>query len=145
MPREISAGAIIFIENHERKYLLLLYQGKSFQYWEFSRGRIEENEDEEKTILREIEEETGINDLEFINGFKDKIDFFYRKNGVIVFKEIRYVLARTKISEIKVSPEHLNYCWASYEEALNKLKFRNDKEVLKKAEELLKRGLNEKS
>ena len=145
MPVENSAGAVIFREDIERKYLLLLYKGKNFDYWEFSRGRMEKGEDEMKTILREVEEETGIKDMKIIRGFKEKINFYYKKDGRIIYKDITYVLGKAKNKEIKLSQEHLDFCWVSYEEALNKLKFRNDKEVLKKAEEYLKkRGENEK-
>jgi len=145
MPKETSAGAIIFRKNKERKYLLLLYKGKNFNYWEFARGNIEKYESEKETIIREIEEETGIKDLEFVKGFKDKINFYYRREGKIIYKEIRYVLARTKTKKINLSNEHLDSCWATYEEALTKLKFKNDKEILTKAENFLKKRENEKS
>lgn len=139
MPKEKSAGAIVFKENGGRKYLLLLYKGKNFKYWEFARGRIEKNEKESDTIVREVEEETGINDLEFTKDFNEKINFFYKRDDDIIFKEVIYILARTKKKDVKLSQEHLDYCWAGYEEALNKLKFRNDKEILKKAEEFLEK------
>lgn len=139
---QVSAGAIIFRESDKREYLLLLYEGKNFRYWEFARGNVEKDEDEMGTILREVEEETGINDMEIIKGFKEKISFYYRKEGKIIYKEVRYVLGKTNKKDIKISKEHLDYCWANYETAMNKLKFRNDKDVLKKAEEFLRKKEN---
>ena len=66
MPREKSAGAIIFrTENGIKYYLLLHYApsepGKRGQ-WGFAKGHVEEGETEEETARREVAEETGIKD-----------------------------------------------------------------------------------
>src|SRR5437870_1571524 len=67
MPREKSAGAIIYrVENGEALYLLLHYPSG---HWEFARGHGEEGEDVETTVRREVAEETGITDLKIIPGF----------------------------------------------------------------------------
>ena len=78
MPREKSAGAIIFkIINSVPHYLLLHYPSG---HWEFAKGHIEEGEKPESAAIREIEEETGIKDLKIIPGFKEYIKYFFRKS-----------------------------------------------------------------
>ncbi len=136
MPREISAGAVIFKKNKEVKYLLLQYEAG---HWDFPRGAIERDEREKDTVIRETKEEAGITDLKFIPGFRERIFWFYKKAGKTVYKEAIYYLAGTKTEEIKISFEHTGFQWLPYEEAIKQLTFKNSKKVLEKADKFLKR------
>ncbi|TSC78157.1 MAG: ADP-ribose pyrophosphatase [Parcubacteria group bacterium Gr01-1014_33] len=69
MPIERSAGAVIFRETKKgREYLLLQHTdeadkktGKSkLGHWDFPKGHIEKGETTEKTVRREVKEETGV-------------------------------------------------------------------------------------
>lgn len=151
MPREKSAGAIIFIEEQGKiNYLLLHYApsepGKRGQ-WGFAKGHVEAGETEVQTARREIAEETGIKDLEIISGFKELEKYFFRKSYGLkgearkkapwVFKSVIFFLAGTKIKEIKISDEHIGFIWLGFEDAVKKLSFKNSKELLKKANDFL--------
>ncbi len=71
MPRELSAGAIVFRREKEIKYLLL-YKEASNNYkesWDFPKGNVEKDEDEIETAKREVKEEAGIEDINLIKGF----------------------------------------------------------------------------
>ena len=137
MINEISAGAVIYrIEQGRRLYLLLLHEFKT-KYWEFPRGKIEDKESVEETAIREIKEETGITDLKIIPGFEEKIEWFFKRDKQTVFKQAIYLLAETKTKEVTLS-EELDFKWLPYEEALNTITHKNEKEVLKKAEAFLK-------
>ena len=138
MKKVISSGAIIFIKDKEIKYLLLQY---GLGHWDFPRGLIEENENEKDAAIREIKEETGIADLKFISGFKEKIHFFYKNEGELISKEVVYLLAETKNKEIKLSYEHFNYEWLDYKETLKKFTVKTSKNVLKKANDMLNNSL----
>ena len=138
MINERSCGAVIFIKEKEIKYLLLHY---GLGHWEFVQGKIEDNENDKETIIRETKEEVNIEDLKFIPGFKEKIQFFYKKDKELVKKEVIYYLAETKTKKVKLSFEHINYKWLNYEEALKQLTFKNSKEILKKAHEMLTSSL----
>jgi len=142
MGKEISAGAIIFRKNDRIKYLLLFREG-SGRYkplWGFARGKIEENEEEMSTVKREIEEETGLKKLKYLK-FREKISWFFRKDGETMFKESIFYLAENKDEEVKISDEHDDFKWCSFKEAMDLLKFKNAKEVLTKADEFLKGSL----
>jgi bis(5'-nucleosidyl)-tetraphosphatase len=131
MPIEKSAGAIVFRrQNKEIKYLIIKY---GWGHWEFPRGGIEKGESLEETARREIEEETGIKNIEFIEGFKEWIKFFFKLKGDGIMKIATFFLAETKTEEIKLSHEHEDHAWLKYEDALDKLTFDNSKKVLKKA------------
>ena len=145
MPKEKSAGAIIYrMENGVPMYLLLHYQSG---HWEFAKGHVEEGETEEQTVRREVQEETGIDQLDFIPGFKENIKYFFRNNYALkaedkkkapwIFKLVVFYLARTNIKEIILSKEHIGFAWLSFDDALKKLTFKNAKNVLTKAHNII--------
>ena len=145
MPREISAGAVIFRrDNDEISYLLLHYRSG---HWDFPKGHVEKGETEEETVKREVAEETGIKDIKIIKGFKKWIKYAFRqvydleeekgKKAPWVFKRVTFYLAETKTDKVKISYEHTGYKWLPYDEALEQLTFQNAKEILKKANDFL--------
>ena len=87
---------------------------------------------------REVKEEAGI-DVKIISGFKEKIKFFYKNEGKLIYKEVTFFLAEARQSEVKISVEHNDYKWATYKEALKLLTFKNSKEILKRANEFLQK------
>jgi 8-oxo-dGTP pyrophosphatase MutT (NUDIX family) len=142
MPAEISAGAVIYrVEGDKIYYLLLSYPAISHRaktdYWDFAKGHIEKGESVKATILREVEEETGITDLKFAEGFKDSIKYFFVFEGKRIFKIVSFLLAKTNISNVKISFEHSGYAWLEFEEAKNRLTFANAKQVLQNANAFL--------
>ncbi|MBI3631277.1 MAG: NUDIX domain-containing protein [Candidatus Staskawiczbacteria bacterium] len=144
MPKEKSAGAVIFrMENGKPYYLILHYHSG---HWEFARGHIEEGESEENTVRREIEEETGLKDIKIMPGFKEYSKFFFRrtygltgkakKKAPWVFKIVTLYLAETKTENVVISKEHKGFAWLPYEDAVKKL-LKNGKEILKKANDFV--------
>ncbi len=135
MAQEFSCGTIVFRKDTEPIYLLLNY---SKGHWDFPKGHVEKGESAHETAIRETMEETGIGDLQFVDGFREKIEYFFRQNGKLVHKEVTYFLAETQVSEVKLSFEHKSFAWLSFEEALSKTTFKNSKEILIKAHKFLK-------
>lgn len=135
MLQEKSCGAIIFRKNKEIKYLLLHYEAG---HWDFVKGNLEQGEEERGTVVRETKEEAGITDLVFVENFKEKIQYFYRKEKQLVKKEVIFYLAETKTKNIKLSYEHIGYDWLSFEDAVNKLTHKNAKDILERANDFLK-------
>jgi len=142
MPIEKSAGAVVFRrEGNKICYLLLHYPSTSKaprDYWDFPKGHIEKGEKIEDTVKREVEEETGLKDIKFVEGFKEWIKYFFRFKGKNIFKIVTFLLAETKTKKVKISPEHIGYKWLPFEEALSQLSFKNAREILKKANDYLK-------
>ena len=135
MKQERSAGAIVFRKEKELKYLLLHYEAG---HWDFPKGNIEEGETDIETVKREIQEETGIKDVEILKDFKEKISYYFKFGGDLISKTVVFYLAKTKTKEIKLSFEHIGFIWLPYVKAMEKLTYKNAKEILKKANDFLK-------
>lgn len=145
MLKEKSAGAIVSRKEGSIIYYLLLHYKSG--HWEFPKGHIEKNESEENTVKREIAEETGIEDVEIIKGFKEYVKYFFRrsyglkgearKKAPLVFKMVVFYLAKTKTKEVKISFEHKDFKWLPYKQAFEQLTFKNAREILKRANEYL--------
>jgi len=143
--QEKSAGAIIYYFDSEKDkpYFLLLKNTLKTTYWEFPKGKIEENENTEETARREAEEETGLKNLQVIEGFKQTIRWFYKFKGELIRKEAIFILIKVpeddknkvKIDSEKYSerPEHQEFVWLDFQEASEKLKIKNNREMLEKA------------
>jgi bis(5'-nucleosidyl)-tetraphosphatase len=131
MPREISAGAVIFRRTRLGPEFLLLHYGLG--HWDFVKGNIEKGEEEKETVRREIEEETGITRVTFVDGFRETIRYFYRWKGENIFKIVLFYLVETRQKRVKLSDEHVGYDWLSYRKALERLTFKNSRDALKKA------------
>ena len=135
MKEAISSGIILFNENESiRKYLLLNYPTG---HWDFIKGGIENDENPHQTSIREAKEETGITDIEFIDGYEEKIEYFFRANNHDIHKKVIFFLAKTNSINVKLSHEHLNFIWLDYENALKKLTYDNAVNLLKKSEQFL--------
>src|SRR3989338_2205837 len=135
MKQEKSAGAIVYRKEKEPVYLLLHYE---MGHWDFPKGKIEANEKDLETVKREIQEETGIKDIEILKDFKEEIHYYYKFEGELITKTVIFYLAKTDEGKVKLSFEHIGFIWLPYDKALDKLTFKNAKEILKKANEFLK-------
>jgi len=129
----------VYLKDSEVKYLLLHYEAG---HWDFVKGNVEPNETEQETVIRELREETGITDAKFIEDFKEKIDYFYRRQGTTIHKEVIFYLMETHTETVKISYEHVGYIWLNYQQAMEKLTFKNARDVLQKAHKVMKaRGI----
>lgn len=138
--REKSCGAVIYNNKQEKtRYLMLNYAAG---HWDFVKGNQEPNEEEKQTVTREMMEETGITDAQFIDGFRESISYFYRRQGLTINKEVVFYIIESNTEEVKISFEHVGFIWLDYQHAMEKLTFKNAKDVLLKAHDFLqKKGL----
>jgi len=136
MATEKSCGAVVFkrMKDNSSKYLILHY---TTGHWEFPKGHMEKSEKEEQTAMREIKEETALDDVEFIDGFRETVKYFFKKGEETVYKEVVFFLGETHSDEVILSNEHIGYAWLNYGHAYRKLNFNNSKELLEKAEKFL--------
>jgi len=135
MREQKSTGIVLFRnDSGKNEFLLLNYpQG----HWDFIKGKVEEGETPHETALRETKEETGISDIEFIDGFEESVEYDFRFKNEDIHKKVIFFLAKTNEKKISLSHEHNDFVWLEYDNALKKTTFRNAKNVLSKANEFL--------
>jgi 8-oxo-dGTP pyrophosphatase MutT (NUDIX family) len=111
-----AAGAVVFRRAHDGVKVLLL---RAYRNWDFPKGTIEDGETEMEAALREVREETTLEDLRFPHG-----EVFSETPPYAGGKIARYYLAETERSEITLPvspelgrPEHHEWRWVSCDEA----------------------------
>ena len=135
MGTEKSAGIVLFRNNSDKNEFLLLNYPQG--HLDFVKGKIEQNETLHEAAIRETREETGITNIEFIDGFEESVEYDFRFKREDIHKKVIFFLAKTDEKNIKLSHEHNDYLWLEYSDALKKTTFENAKNVLTKANEFL--------
>ena len=138
MKEEVSAGVILFNEL-DGKFLLLNYPSG---HWDFVKGKMEKGETPRKTAIRETNEETGISDVDFINGFEEEIEYYFYADKQEIHKKVIFFLGKTKTSDIILSHEHLNYIWLEFDNAIERITYENAKNLLKKSKVFLENRIS---
>lgn len=134
-----SAGVVVFKhdENGERKYLLLHYPSG---HWDYPKGHLEKGETAKEAAIRELVEETAIEDIDLLNGFMVPMYYEYTGHGMKHKKTVDYFAGETKQDEssVKISHEHQGHGWFAYDKAVETLTFDNAKDILIAVEALVR-------
>jgi bis(5'-nucleosidyl)-tetraphosphatase len=126
----VGQGAGVILYNTKiNKILILEHSYGGGGYWAFPKGGIEENETHEDTINREVDEETGITNIN-IKEYLYQTNHHYKNKNVIRKTKVYFYFATTEETDVKVSDEHLNYKWVDLEEVKNYVTYNNSLYVL---------------
>ena len=113
----LSAGVVVLRETEQGWRFLLL---RAFNHWDFPKGMLEPGEEPLAAAVREVHEETLVDNLDFAWG-----DGYIETGPYSRGKVARYFVARTSTSEISlpVNPdlgraEHSEFRWVDFDEAL---------------------------
>lgn len=129
MKLERSAGVLLFhvADDSVRRFLLLDYGS----HWDYPKGHVEAGEDDITAARRELQEETGITQAEFVPDFAREITYVFRgRRGQLIKKTVVFFLASTAITDVILSDEHVGFTWVTPDEALKKLTYTNARAVL---------------
>jgi 8-oxo-dGTP pyrophosphatase MutT (NUDIX family) len=117
---------------------LILQKKGAWIGWQFVQGAIDPGETAEQAVLREVREETGLTKTEITKKLDFKSDYWFVWEKEKIHKFLTYFLVKgNKEEPIKLSEEHSEYKWCSYEETLKEIKF--NKELFQKAHGELKK------
>lgn len=134
----IQVECIVFKKDKEEiKFLLLERVASDGGFWQPITGGYEE---EDISLLdccyRELEEEIKISKEEVVKCIENI--YFFQFGADVVMSEYVYAFeVSSNLEKIEISDEHDEYLWLSFEEALKKLKWDNNKEAFRKLIALL--------
>ncbi len=136
MIKEKSCGAVVYTtKNGEIEYLLVQMMGG---HYSFPKGHVENGESEEQTALREIKEETDL-DVSLDTAFRQSVVYSPYADCE---KEVVYFVAYAKSRETVCQQTEIRRAlWLSYDDAIERVTFDNDKRILNEANEYLKKAL----
>src|SRR5512143_1432219 len=132
--REKSAGAIVYHRGRPLEFLLI-----AAGYWEFPKGRVDADESEVEAALREVHEETGL-DVRLQDGFRRETSYFFRRHrdGALVKKQVVYFLGEATTRDVRLSSEHQDKAWLTYDDALKRLRHDSSRQLLTAARQFLR-------
>jgi 8-oxo-dGTP pyrophosphatase MutT (NUDIX family) len=143
MPKSDSAAGVIVFHNQPDDTPAYLIIKNSENYWEFPKGHPHPGETWKQTARRELEEETGIYDIELIPSFSRQIRYFYRDGRKrIIDKTVCFALAQTGATRVVLSHEHSQGEFLPFEKAMRKLTHAGTRALLRDADEFIKQHLS---
>lgn len=130
---ETSCGVVLV--NLGTVLLLQYPQG----HWDLPKGHVEATDsDNFETAKRELSEETGIIEFEFVDGFEYRTEYSFTHKTKIRNKQVFWYLATTEKMSISLSKEHRDYMWLDWVQAIELVTHEETKGVLTTAHEFMR-------
>ena len=138
--REYTAGGVVYRRVGEGIEILMIQD--RLGRWTIPKGHVEAGENLTQTALREVTEETGLTHLR-IGEKLDKLHFFYRKEGKLIFMTTHVFLMEAQGDTDAVIPEDsegiVDAKWFGSDEALGLIEYRDTERLFRLALEKLQR------
>jgi bis(5'-nucleosidyl)-tetraphosphatase len=130
-----SFGVIPFHRiDGETRFLLIQHNAG---HWAFPKGHAERGESERESALRELREETGIQDVQLIESriFEERYTKTWRGDArKLVRKTVRYFLGEVSNPKVTVQVEEIQaYRWATLAEARKLITYSESRRLLETA------------
>lgn len=129
--REYTAGGMVFRRAAAGKIDILMIQDRKGR-WTIPKGHVEEGETFEQTAVREIGEETGLTKL-VIRDKLDKIFFFYRREGLLIYMTTHIFLIEalgdTNALVAEDSEGIVDVKWFEKDEALQQIEYKDTEKL----------------
>jgi len=148
---EHSAGVIPYRIAGDRGPLFLVLHSATVRNprakWEFPKGGMEAGETPRQTAAREFQEETGLVEWVFREGFEKSLSYTYVRRGRKVVKTVTYYLVEVRdVQALSRSTEHVEdpyghwHYWGSFEQIFRLLYHAKIRQVFAEADAWLRGG-----
>lgn len=132
--REFTAGGVVWRQNPAGSGIDILMIQDRMGRWTIPKGHVEQGEKLEQTAVREVREETGLVELK-IGEHLDKLHFFYRKEGKLIFMTTHVYLMQALGDTDAVRPENsegiVDVAWFPKEEALKQIEYKDTEKLFR--------------
>lgn len=127
--REPTAGGIVYRKKDNKVQILLIQDAKN--RWTIPKGHIEEGERARQTAKREIQEETGLKEMD-VQSWLGKINFRYRRQNslVLMTTQIYLVKATGDTDDLKKEEWMNGIKWFDANEALDKIEYEDIEKLI---------------
>src|SRR5215211_8481528 len=136
---QISAGGVAFRQQDSQPEIAIVSVKPKLR-WQLPKGIVDEGESPQETALREVREEAGL-ETDLIK-LIETIEYWYRsvKYGkpVRYHKFVHFYLLEYKGGDVSNHDHEVEESrWVSFEEALELLDFKSERDVVEKAREMI--------
>lgn len=133
--REQTAGGVVYRTMPDGRHEILMIQDRLGR-WTIPKGHVEVGESIEQTAVREVGEETGLTSLRL--GEKlDKLHFFYRREGKLIFMTthvfLMEALGNTDAVVAEQSEGIVDAKWFDQDKALSLIEYRDTERLFRLA------------
>ena len=134
---QVSSGGVIF-RNEGSAAEIALVAVKEGRVWSLPKGIVEKGEEPPETAVREVREETGLSG-KIVKKIGDISYWYYIKDDnakcrkTVHFYLLEYVSGTTADHNWEVNAAE----WVRIDDALNRVSYKGDREIVQKAKEML--------
>jgi 8-oxo-dGTP pyrophosphatase MutT (NUDIX family) len=132
--REFTAGGVVYRRRGVLIDILMIQDPVG--RWTIPKGHVEPGEKIEQTALREVEEETGLSELR-LDERLDKLHFFYRKEGKLIFMTtyvfLMEAIGDTQAIKAEEGPAVSDVRWFSVDKALELIEYKDTEKLFRLA------------
>jgi 8-oxo-dGTP pyrophosphatase MutT (NUDIX family) len=138
--KEFSAGGVV-VKRKKGSFQVLLVKD-SYGKWTWPKGHIEPAETAEDAALREIEEETGLRQLQIVEKL-GRQNYFYRLSGDLIFKTVYlFLLEATGDEQLQIQASEIQDArWFRPSEVVETVLYRGSKALLARSIERARKYL----
>ena len=143
---QVSAGGVAYRWKDSEPEIAIVSVKPKLR-WQLPKGIVDPGESPEITAVREVREEAGIETERL--GLIETIEYWYRsvrnRQPVRYHKFVHFYLMQYRSGDVSNHDHEVEESrWVSFEEALEMLEFKSEREVAEKAREMIKTRGKEK-
>jgi len=136
---QVSAGGVAFRWKDSAPEIAIVSVKPKLR-WQLPKGIVDPGESPEMTAVREVREEAGVETDRL--GLIETIEYWYRsvKNGkpVRYHKFVHFYLLQYRSGDVSEHDHEIEEArWVSFDEAVEMLEFKNERDVVEKAREMI--------
>lgn len=130
---------IIFDEKNGHRYFLILHRVLNWSGWEFVKGGIDKGESPEIAVLREVDEETSLENIKVISTLPEKVSWTADNTKYVYVPFILRGHMDELINLDQEVIEHDEYKWVRENEVESFLTHNDNKKIFREALEVLEK------